>query len=81
MKVFVNIYSTLRHHFDPRPPLGEPIEMEINPDETIQDIVERLGLPSSEVAIIMLNHNHAKLQDTVDKDNSRLGLFPVSGGG
>lgn len=48
--------------------------------ESIEDILERLGIPEKKVSIILVNGKHAVLGDSVSPGD-RLALFPPIGGG
>lgn len=47
---------------------------------TVQEFIDTLGIPASEIHIIMMNNAHAHL-DTILTDKARLALFPAVGGG
>jgi sulfur-carrier protein len=51
------------------------------PDETrIRNVLEIIGVPESEAALIFVNNTHAEL-DFVLKDGDTLAFFPPVGGG
>ncbi|MGL1862098.1 MAG: MoaD/ThiS family protein [Pseudodesulfovibrio sp.] len=50
------------------------------PGETIQSLVEKLGIPVDEVTLMFINSCRAEL-DSELKDGDRVGIFPPVGGG
>lgn len=47
---------------------------------TAEDIMQHLGIPTKEVAILLINGFHAKAQDAV-KDGDFVSMFPPCAGG
>ena len=47
---------------------------------SVESMVEHLGIPVSEVGILMLNGRHVEL-DHIPKDQDVLAIFPLLGGG
>lgn len=74
IKVTVKLFATLRNY-------GE-IKQDIDYPEgtTPQDVIVDLKLPADEVAIIMINGRHVKLDAGLMEGDS-LALFPAVGGG
>lgn len=56
------------------------IFLEANNFTSVKDIVHHLNLPEKELAIILINGFHSKVDDFI-KDNDVLALFPPIGGG
>jgi sulfur carrier protein ThiS len=52
----------------------------LEPDETVERLIARLGVPEDEVAVVFVNGVHAP-RETVLADGDRVGLFPAIGGG
>jgi len=52
----------------------------LEPDETVERLIARLGIPGEEVAVVFVNGRTAP-RETVLADGDRVGLFPVVGGG
>ncbi len=52
----------------------------IDEGETIQSLIEKLGLPEKEVTLMFINSLRSD-RDSVIKDGDRVGLFPPVGGG
>ena len=73
----IHLYGKLRKYSDQQSPLRESvIYLEFNEKETIQSIINRLGIPSIEMSsCIFLNGEYSSLTRKV-KDGDRLGLFP-----
>lgn len=72
----VNLYATLRGYVG-----GVPsVEVDVEPGETVEQVLRRLGVPPDQTRILFVNHRAATLsQPLVDGD--RLGVFPAIGGG
>lgn len=75
----VKLSSSLRRHVEEYVPAAG-LNIELEPDRTVGDVVEDLGLPLSGIKIIMVNGKHAGLDHTL-ADGDRLALFPAVGGG
>jgi len=52
----------------------------LEPGETVERLIARLGIPVDEVAVVFVNGRHAP-RETVLADGDRVGLFPAVGGG
>jgi len=52
----------------------------LEPGETVERLIERLGIPPGEIAVVFVNGIHAP-RATVLADGDRVGLFPAIGGG
>ena len=75
-QVSVNLYATLRAYVG-----GSPsVEMDIEPGETVRQVLDRLGVPPEETRILFVNNRAAKLSQPLE-DGDRLGVFPAIGGG
>lgn len=81
MQIKVGVYSTLRHYLDPRPPIGEYILMDYPVGTPVGQIVEKLGLPLTEIAIILIKGKHQTLDYRLQESDEKIALFPLSGGG
>jgi sulfur-carrier protein len=74
MRVIVKLFATFqKDRFDIK-------ELEIFEGTRAVDIIEKIGIPLAEVALIFINNCHAGL-DAVLKDGDTLALFPPVGGG
>jgi sulfur carrier protein ThiS len=79
MQIEVAAFATLRRYM-PDLKLGDTRRIEVEPGTTMKDVMECLGLPADEVEIIMRNHVHAALTDTV-ADGDRIVYIPLIDGG
>lgn len=79
MAVSVFIAATLRRYWPDYDPL-KGISLDIPEGTTVGDLLKRLGIPASEVKIIMVDGTHASTDLTL-KGNERVALFPAVGGG
>jgi molybdopterin converting factor small subunit len=74
MKVTVKLFATLREYGDNQKVMDFP------EGTSVLDVVKQLELPKDDVAIIMINGRHAKLETEL-KEEDVLALFPPVGGG
>jgi sulfur carrier protein ThiS len=79
MKVTTRLSTTLRD-LVPGYQAETGLEIEIVGSATAKDLAESLGLPLSEIKIVMLNGQRANLEDRL-RDGDRVGFFPAVGGG
>ena len=56
------------------------MDMDVSSDTTVKEIIESLGIPLQDVAIIMINGRGTNF-DAVLKSDDVLALFPPVGGG
>jgi len=75
-QVQVNLFATLRSHIGGAP----SIELEIEPGQTIEDVLDELGVPTGQTRILFLNNRAAGLHDELH-DGDQLAVFPALGGG
>ncbi len=80
MEIKVKLFANLRERVSPKPPIGEPISVELDNPGTISDLLIKLGFPDEDVSIIFINgvhqeRNHQLTEGTV------VSMFPPSGGG
>ena len=75
-RVNVNLYATLRAYVGGAP----SVEVEVEPGETVGEILERLGVPPEQTRILFVNNRTAGLAQPL-ADGDRLGVFPAIGGG
>lgn len=75
MPVTLKCYATLARR---QPP--DAANLLVAPGETVRSLMQRLGIPGDQVAIVMLNGKSVE-PDAVLADGDRLGLFPAVGGG
>ena len=55
-------------------------EVDVEPGQTIEDSLRRLGVPPDQTRIIFLNNRAARLTDVLN-GGERLDVFPGIGGG
>jgi len=77
--VEVRVFATLRQ-FLPELGIGEAKLLQVEPNTTLDDIRERLGLPQEAVKVIMRNNLQAFPQDPV-ADGDRIAYIPAVAGG
>ena len=75
-QVIVNLYATLRAYVGGTP----SVEVDVEPGETVGEMLERLGVPPDQIRILFVNHRAATFAQTLD-DGDRVGVFPAIGGG
>jgi len=75
-QVKVNLYATLRSY------VGgiASVEVDVEPGETVEQVLHRLGVPPDQTRILFVNNRAATLSQPVE-DGDRLGVFPAIGGG
>jgi len=73
----VHLYGKLRRFTDNQDPSRDSIILvPYQPNDSIRDIIQRIGIPLEEVGSnIFLNGEYSALERKV-KDNDRLGIFP-----
>lgn len=77
MQIFLN--ATLRRRFPGYDPhLG--ISLEVPAGTAVAQVIARLGLPTSEITLIMVDGRRQEA-DFFLRGNERLALFPPIGGG
>ncbi len=60
---------------------GKPsVELEIEPGDTIGDVLQRLGVPREQTRIVLVNSRHAALADPL-QGGEHVAVFPAIGGG
>lgn len=74
--VTANIYATFRKHTGGKP----SVNVSIQPDQTIEQLLEQLGIPIEETRIIFCNNRIVDPTHTLD-DGDTVGIFPAIGGG
>jgi len=75
-RIQVNLYAALRQYIGGAP----SIEVEIEPGQTVADVLSNLGVPKEQTRIIFLNNRAASLSDSL-QGGDQLGVFPAIGGG
>lgn len=74
MKVEVRLFATLRKD------RGKRVELEAEPGVSPAELIDRLGIPHEEVAILLINGRRGSL-DAHLEPGDYLSVFPPVGGG
>jgi len=74
MKVEIRLFASLRKYGLPQE------EMELAEGTTVGNLLEKIGIPPSEVAITLVNGRHAQ-EELPLNDGETLALFPPIAGG
>ena len=74
MQITVKLFANLRENRE------KIMDMDVRSDTTVKEIIESLGIPLQDVAIIMINGRGTNF-DAVLKSDDVLALFPPVGGG
>ncbi|MGD8371452.1 MAG: MoaD/ThiS family protein [Syntrophobacterales bacterium] len=73
MELEIKLFATLRK-FD------QQEKIEFTDGTTVLDILESMAIPPSEVAVVLVNGRHAKLEQQLH-DGETIALFPPIAGG
>ena len=79
MVVHVRLFATLRRQY-PDLGIGESMPVELPDGATIEQLIEHLRLPATEVKIVFVNGITQKREHVLD-DGDQVGVFPPAGGG
>ena len=79
MVVHVRLFATLRRQY-PDLGIGESMPVELPDGATIEQLIEHLRLPATEVKIVFVNHVKCD-RDCPLAENDEVGVFPSVGGG
>ncbi len=74
MELEIKLFASLRK-FSP-----QQEKIELDDGTTVRDFLEKIGIPASEVAVILVDGRHAKL-DRPLHDGETVALFPPIAGG
>ncbi len=75
-QVTIQLFAVLRKYVDG----AASVDVEIEPGETFESVLDRVGVPADQTRILFRNNRHARLSDQIE-DGDRLGAFPAIGGG
>jgi molybdopterin converting factor small subunit len=75
-RVRVNLYATLRNYAGG----AASVDVEVEPGETVENVLARLQIPTSETRIIFVN-NRAATPACPLSGGEQIGAFPAIGGG
>jgi sulfur-carrier protein len=79
LKIEIHLFASLSKYL-PKGAADKSFMMELYDGDCVKDIIEKLGIPQSDVKLIFINGIHAN-DAARFKDGDRLGLFPPIGGG
>lgn len=80
MQVNVKLFATFRKFAPPETPLGESFKVNLKIG-TIMELLNKLGIPSDQARIIILNGNRVSDLNQKLQPNDLIVLFPPVGGG
>jgi molybdopterin converting factor small subunit len=75
-QVKVNLYATLRSFVGGAP----SVEVEIEPGQTVEQMLQKLGVPAEKTRILFVNNRAATLSQPL-QEGDQVGVFPAIGGG
>ncbi len=76
VRITVNVYANLREYTGGTP----SVDVDVEPGQTIADVLAHLKIPSAETRIIFVDNRHASL-DYALRGDERIDLFSAIGGG
>lgn len=79
MSIYVNLSTTLRSFVPDYSPV-DGLQLELAEPVSAGQLARNIGLPLSDIKIVMLNGRRSEL-DSVVRDGDRVGFFPAVGGG
>ena len=74
MAISVQCFATLSAY---APKQGK---LDYVPEMSVKDVIDILGIPQEEVAVVFVNGVHSALEAKL-QDGDRVGIFPAVGGG
>ena len=74
-KVLVRLYEELNDYLPPGK-RKRNFEVRLNGNETVRQIVERLGVPPAQVDLLLVNGQSASLEEVVE-EGDRISVYPV----
>jgi len=75
-QVKVSLYATLRSYVG-----GSPsVEVDVEPGETVEQVLNRLGVPPERTRVVFVDHRAATLAQSL-RGGEQVGVFPALGGG
>jgi sulfur carrier protein ThiS len=79
MKIETNLFASLTRH-KPEGIGTDSWMVECEEGTTVSTLLQEIGVPQEEVALIFINGVHGKMESVLN-DMDRLGVFPPVGGG
>jgi len=77
-KISLRLYSSLARYAGER---TRPFQVPVGSSETIHDLIQRFGIPMSEISMIFVNNSPARKLDTPVRPGDELKVFGLVGGG
>ena len=75
-KVNVRVFATLRRYVDD----AESVDVGVGEQETIADVLDRLGIPADQTRIILVDGRKSSLEQELSGGET-VSVFPAIGGG
>jgi len=75
-RIKVSLYAGLRAVLGGKP----SVALDIEPGQTVGDVLDRLGVPRDQTRILFVNNRHAGLSDPLH-EGDHVAVFPAIGGG
>ena len=77
MKIQVKLFANIRKYL---PAVYDGECMDVPDDDTVEQLVARLGIPDEMVKVVFVNNRRVE-RETVLKAGDRVGIFPPIAGG
>lgn len=75
-RVTVHLFASFRSYAAG----ASTVDLEIEPGQTIEQVLAILGIPAEQARIVFVNNRAAALDDPLE-GGERVGIFPAIGGG
>ena len=75
-RVKISLFAGLRGYIGGAP----SVEVDVQPGETIRQVLDRLGIPVAQTRIVFVNNRAADLSYPL-RGGEQVGVFPAIGGG
>lgn len=75
-RITLNLYAHLRAHVGG----AATVEVDIQPGQTVREVLQSLGVPSDQTRVLFVNNRAASLSQPLNHGD-RVGVFPAIGGG
>lgn len=72
----LNLYATLRSYVNG----ASSLDVEVQSGQTIQQVLDKLGVPAEQTRIVFVNNRAATLAQSLE-GGEQIGIFPAIGGG
>ncbi len=80
MRVEVKLYATLRRFAPEATAIAESFSLEVD-DDTVADVLDKLGISHEKAKIIMLNGDRVESTNAKIEEGDLVVIFPPVGGG